>query len=155
MRGMSAITTETMAALRDSHQDCFACGAGNDRGLGLRFEIGADGVAMADWQAPAGFRSYPDRLHGGVIATLLDSAMVHALFARGIAGVTAEMKIRYLQKVGLREPLQITASVVSERHGVFTCRADVHQGGVHAARASARFMAMASDPARPPDDGAV
>ena len=91
------------------------------------------------------FRSYPDRLHGGVIATLLDSAMVHALFARGIAGVTAELTIRYLRHVSWTGPLRVTGHVVSERHGLFICRAEVHQAGLQAVRASAKFMAMEND----------
>lgn len=140
MKDTTAITPDTISALQESHRDCFACGKRNDRGLGLRFEMDADGLVSTVWQPTDGFRSYPDRLHGGIIATLLDCAMVHALFARGIAGVTAEMTIRYLRAVGLQDPLRVTGNVVSERHGVFICRADVYQGRAHAVRASAKFM---------------
>jgi acyl-coenzyme A thioesterase PaaI-like protein len=134
-------TTETKA-LTDSHHDCFACGIGNKTGLSLHFKTDSNGMAAAVWQPSDTFQSYPDRLHGGVIATLLDSAIVHALFAKGIAGVTAEMTIRYLKQVGLLEPVHVTGSVVSGRHGVFLCRADIHQAGIHAVRASAKFMPM-------------
>lgn len=146
MKDTNAITTEMLSALRDSHVDCFACGTGNDSGLSLHFEIGADGVASAVWQPLERFRSYANRLHGGVIATLLDCAMVHALFARGVAGVTAEMTVRYLHGIGFQDPLDITGCVVSERHGIMICRADIHQGGVRAVRASAKFMVL------PPND---
>jgi uncharacterized protein (TIGR00369 family) len=139
---MNATITDKTAALRDSHRDCFACGIHNEAGLGLRFEIDPDGIASASWQAAPRFQSYAKCLHGGVIATLLDGAMVHALFAKGIAGVTAEMTIRYMRSVGLEKPLRVTGSVVAERHGLFLCRADVHQDGVHAARATAKFMSM-------------
>ena len=134
--------TTTEASLLDSHRECFACGVCNNGGLKLHFEIDSDGVAAAVWQPSPTFQSYPDRLHGGVIATLLDSAIVHALFAKGIAGVTAELNIRYLKRVGLREPLHVCGHVDSEKHGVFLCRAQVRQGGVLAVRASAKFMAM-------------
>ncbi len=137
-----ATTTESVAALRNSHRECFACGLGNDTGLGLHFETSTDGTATAIWQPSDRYRSYPDRLHGGLIATLLDCAMVHALFARGIGAATAEITIRYLQSVGLRETLHVTGSVVAESHGLFTCKADVHQGGTHAARATAKFMRL-------------
>jgi len=40
--------------------------------------------------------------------------------------------------VGLREPLHVTGSVIEERHGLLICRADLHQDGMHMARASAR-----------------
>jgi acyl-coenzyme A thioesterase PaaI-like protein len=139
---MHTNATTTEASLLDSHRECFACGVCNTAGLCLHFEIGSDGVASAVWQPSTAFQSYPDRLHGGVIATLLDSAMVHALFAKGIAGVTAELTIRYLQAVDLVEPLHITASIETERHGIYLCRAEVYQNGRHAVRASAKFMAM-------------
>jgi acyl-coenzyme A thioesterase PaaI-like protein len=134
--------TETMPAANDSHRDCFACGVCNTGGLNLHFEVDACGVASALWQPSSAFQSYPGRLHGGVIATLMDSAMVHALFAKGISGVTAELTIRYLQRVGLEQALQVTGQIEAERHGLYICRADVHQNGKHAVHASAKFMAM-------------
>lgn len=135
-------TIEAQPALHDSHHNCFACGIGNDIGLNLHFEIGSDGSASAIWQPSFAYQSYADRLHGGVIATMLDSAMVHALFAKGVTGVTAELTIRYLQSVGLADPLHVTGAVERERHGIYLCRADIHQNGAQAVRATAKFMAM-------------
>ena len=129
-------------ALEELHRDCFACGVCNHSGLNLHFEVGADGVATAAWQPTAAFRSYPDRVHGGVIATLLDSAIVHALFARGVAGVTAELTIRFLQSVNVTDPVHVTGRVESNRHGVYLCSAEIHQAGSLAVRATAKFMAM-------------
>ncbi len=137
-------TTETDALL-DSHRGCFACGVCNHGGLNVHFEIDSDGMAAAVWQPSDVFQSYPDRLHGGVIATLLDSAIVHALFAKGVAGVTAELNIRYMKSIGLREPVRVTGGVVSTRHGVHLCRAEIYQNGNCAVRASAKFMAMAGE----------
>jgi len=137
-----ASTTEARPGLKESHRACFACGVCNPAGLKLHFEVDACGMASAVWQPSSAFQSYPDRLHGGVSATLLDSAMVHALSAKGIRGVTAELSIRYLQSVDLEQPLLVTGHVESKLHGVYLCRADVHQGGTHAVRATAKFMAM-------------
>ncbi len=75
----TAATTEKNA-LKELHRDCFACGVRNHSGLNLHFDVGADGVATAVWLPSPAFQSYPDRAHGGVIATLLDSAIVHVLF---------------------------------------------------------------------------
>jgi len=137
----AAIITEK-DALENLHRECFACGVCNHSGLNLHFDVGADGVATAVWQPSAAFRSYPDRVHGGVIATLLDSAIVHALFARGVAGVTAELTIRYLQSVNVTDPVHVTGWVESNRHGVYLCCSEVHQAGLLAVRASGKFMAM-------------
>ncbi|MEI6034357.1 MAG: PaaI family thioesterase [Verrucomicrobiae bacterium] len=129
-------------ALAELHRDCFACGVCNHSGLNLHFDVGADGVATAVWQPSAAFRSYSDRVHGGVIATLLDSAIVHALFAGGVAGVTAELTIRYLQSVNVTDSVHVTGWVESNKHGVYLCSAEVHQAGWLAVRACAKFMAM-------------
>ena len=139
----NATTSEATAALLRSHHNCFACGVASESGLGLRFEIDDCGVATADWQPSEYFQSYPDRLHGGIIATLLDCAMVHALFAKGIGGVTAEITIRYLQSVGWQQPLRVVGSFIKERHGLIMCQADIYQDGLHAAHATAKFMRIA------------
>ena len=127
---------------RESHRECFACGIGQGGGLRLHFEVGADGLARAIWVPEAVFRSYPDRVHGGVVATLLDSAMVHALFARGAAGVTAELTIRYRHPVLLAGEVEVRGWVDGERHGIFLCGAEARQGGRLAVRAAAKFVAM-------------
>ena len=139
---MNTIAITETAGLAGLHHDCFACGADNHDGLQLHFEVDANGVAAAAWQPSPVFRSYADRVHGGVIASLLDSAMVHALFARHIAGVTAELTIRYLQSVNLLEPDHVRGWVECERHGVYFCRAEVDQAGALAVRGSAKFLAM-------------
>ncbi len=142
MDTIAIITEKNPTDLEGLHCDCFACGIGNHNGLNLHFDVGAEGIATAVWSPTPAFRSYADRVHGGVIATLLDSAIVHALFAKGVAGVTAELTIRYLQSVNLTDPVHITGWVDSIRHGVFLCCAEVHQSGVLAVRASAKFMSM-------------
>lgn len=77
-----------------------------------------------------------------MIATLLDSAIVHALFARGVAGVTAELTIRFLHSVNVTDPVHVTGWAGLRRHGVYLCSAEVHQAGSLAVRATAKFMAM-------------
>lgn len=136
-------------ALQELHRTCFACGADNPGGLNLRFVAGAGGVSTAEWQPSSGFGSYPGCLHGGVIATLLDSAMVHALFTLGIAGVTAELTIRYGKSVNLRDPLRVSGWMESERRGVFLCRARIEQSGNASVRATAKFMAAPEVSPRP------
>jgi acyl-coenzyme A thioesterase PaaI-like protein len=127
---------------QELHCGCFACGAANPVGLRLQFEVTADGIATATWQPAAAFRSYADRVHGGVLAVLLDSAMVHALFATGVTGVTAELTIRYLHSVAVTTPVEVRGWVKPSRHGVIPCGAELHQAGTLVVRAAAKFMAM-------------
>ncbi|WP_075079560.1 PaaI family thioesterase [Terrimicrobium sacchariphilum] len=123
-----------------SHHQCFACGKENPDGLNLRFAINPDGVAEGAWQPLQIFSSYPDRIHGGILATMMDSAIVHALFARGIAGVTAELTVRYLHGVGFDSAITVRGWVEASRHRIYQCRAEIIQKDRLAARASAKFM---------------
>lgn len=135
-------TGERKQGLRDLHHECFACGAGNATGLNLHFEVGPDGIARASWEPLSGFLSYSDRVHGGVIATLLDSAFVHALFAKGVVGVTAELTVRYLQKVDCAARVEGSGWIEADGHGLYYCRGEVRQSGALAARASAKFAKL-------------
>lgn len=106
----------------------------------MDFVIGPDGSATADWQPSARFQSFPDRLHGGVLAALADGAMLHALLGCGLNGVTVELNVRYLRAANLRDPMGVSGRVLSGRHGLFRCSATVEQGGEIIIRATARFM---------------
>ena len=57
--------------------NCFACGAGNPIGMGLHIELG-EGTARASWTVGNDFVGWSDRVHGGIIATLLDEVMAWA-----------------------------------------------------------------------------
>ena len=72
--------------------------------------------------------------------------MVHALFARGVNVVTAELHIRYLRAAGLGERLWITGRVVSRRHSLYFCEAEMFQESLPVARAAAKFMMMQLEP---------
>jgi uncharacterized protein (TIGR00369 family) len=144
--------TDTIAAidaapaLGDLHKGCFACGVCNTGGLHLHFDSRENGEAHAEWMPGEAFRSYPDRVHGGVIATLVDSALVHALYAKGIIGVTAELTIRYLRSVRLDRPVEVRGREESCRHGIHLCSAEVIQDGILMVKASAKFMSMPEIP---------
>ncbi len=139
---MIATLTEEPVLTHPSHDHCFACGKLQPAGLGLRFTATANGAVSAFWQPSESYQSYPDRLHGGVVSTLLDCAMVHALFARGVTGVTAELHVRYLRAASLSDRLWITGRVVSQRHSLYFCEAEAFQESLPVARATAKFMTM-------------
>jgi acyl-coenzyme A thioesterase PaaI-like protein len=50
-----------------------ACGSG---GLGLHFDAQPDGSVEGVFDCASAYQGYQDRLHGGVVATLADAAMV-------------------------------------------------------------------------------
>lgn len=109
-------------------------------GLALRYTVAADGSVSAPFQGHGALEGYTGRLHGGVIAALLDGAMTNCLFARGCCGVTAELRVRYHAAVSAVEELRLQAWLEDDAHGLAQLRAELVQGGVVKATASGKFM---------------
>ncbi len=113
---------------RRCHPACLVCGNDRPDGLALRFEQQADGSVAAEFDCSAVFQGYPDRLHGGVVAMLLDAAMTHCLFARNVAGLTAKLGIRYHRAVMLDVPAVVRARIVDGESPLYYLEAEVTQG---------------------------
>lgn len=130
--------SSSAAAPPDNHPRCFACGRVTD-GLALAFSTTAEGVS-AEFACDPCYRSYDDCLHGGIVATLLDAAMTHALFARGVTAVTARLTIQYRRPVALGVPAQVSGRVTEARFPLYHVVAEVEQDGQRCAEAKAVFM---------------
>lgn len=116
------------------------CGSANGQGLKLRFEVQVDGSVLATAACSEALQSYPETLHGGVIAALLDSAMTNALFAVGVAGVTAELRVRFVAPVRPDQDAHVRAAIERECDPLYYVRAELEQNGEVMARASAKFL---------------
>ena len=79
-------------------------------------------------------------LHGGITSALLDGAMTHCLFARGIIAVTGEMTVRFRHPIALRIPLVIQAHTVRSQRPLHSVEARVLQDGQIRAKAKGKFM---------------
>ncbi len=98
--------------------NCFACGADNPIGMQLHIEIG-EGTARAAWVAGRDYVGWSDKLHGGIIATLLDEVMAWAPSSFDSWAVTAEMSIRYRSPATPGERLIATGRVAERRRRIF------------------------------------
>ena len=124
----------------EMHPFCFVCSGSNPMGLALRFEPQSDGSVQTVFYGNSTLEGYSGLLHGGMIAALLDGCMTHCLFARGIRGVTAELKVRYLQPVMASAEVQVRAWLENESHGLFQLRAELRQSGNIKASATGKFL---------------
>jgi uncharacterized protein (TIGR00369 family) len=128
-RGLDRGTSEVMVAedgrryaFADHH--CFACGGTNPIGMRLRIEIG-DGAARTTWTAGDDFVGWSDKVHGGIIATLLDEVMAWAPSSFDSWAVTAEMTVRYRSPAMPGEELRARAHVVERRRRIYDVRGEV------------------------------
>jgi acyl-coenzyme A thioesterase PaaI-like protein len=122
------------------HQRCFTHIAKSAGGFGMEFHLQPDASVRADWTCPDGYESYEGVLHGGIQATLMDSAMVQVLFARRVVARTGEMKVRFRNSVSPKKPITVTASLELAHPPLFKMRAAVIQDGKVCAECEAKFM---------------
>jgi len=128
-------------AFADHH--CFACGAENPIGMRLRIEIG-DGVARTSWVGGHDFVGWSDKLHGGIIATLLDEVMAWAPSSFDSWAVTAEMAVRYRSPAAPGEELHAVGRVVERRRRIYVVRGAVTAAdGRVIAEGSGRYLGAA------------
>jgi len=90
---------------------CYVCGHGNPRGFNIRFFLEGEEV-VAELGVDATHKGFPDRAHGGVVATLLDETMGWAPAVKfGRFCVAGELNVRYLKPVPLGAPLVVRGRV--------------------------------------------
>lgn len=120
--------------------NCFACGAENPIGMGLHIELG-EGTARVAWTVGEDFVGWSDRVHGGIIATLLDEVMAWAPSSYDSWAVTAEMTVRYRSPAAPGENLVAEARVVEKRRRIFEVAGEVRGAdGRIVAEATGRYL---------------
>lgn len=123
-----------------SHGRCLVCGAEAPWGFHVPFEALPDGSVRGVLGRRPDLEGYPETLHGGVIASLLDGVMTNCLFAHGVTAVTGEMTVRYRRPVTTREPVEVRAWIDKSSHGVHRMASELRQGERVAVTATATFV---------------
>jgi uncharacterized protein (TIGR00369 family) len=134
---------------------CYACGVQNERGLHMEFRRDGD-RAVCEYTPCDYQQGYPGRMHGGVVATLIDEAMGWAVYGAAQWGATARLNVRFRRPVRLDVPLRIEAWVVRVRTRLIELRGEVrdHDGDV-LAEADGTFMRLDERMAREMTDIAL
>lgn len=107
---------------------CFACGRENP--IGLKLKPVHDGEKVtAEFTAGEFHQGWNNKVHGGILYTLLDEVTAYAMLCHGIEfGVTGRSEIRFKQVAPINEPIQASAWVTKvakrlvETKGVLTLK---------------------------------
>jgi len=105
--------------------NCFACGGENPIGMHLHIELG-EGTARARWVGGDDYVGWSDKLHGGIIGTLLDEVMAWACSSYDAWAVTAEMTVRFRSPALPGEELLAEGKVVERRRRIYHVDGAVH-----------------------------
>ena len=77
-----------------------------------------------------------------MISALIDGPMTNCLFAHGVAGVTAQLKVRFRRAAILGKPVTVRAQLLEESRPLFRLQAEVVQEALVVATAEATFADM-------------
>ena len=104
--------------------NCFACGGTNAIGMRLRIELG-EGSESTEWLPGDDFVGWTDKVHGGIVATLLDEVMAWAPSSFDSWAVTAELNVRYRSPAALGEALVAHGRVTARRRRIYEVSGEV------------------------------
>jgi uncharacterized protein (TIGR00369 family) len=112
--------------------------------LGARTESAEDGESRLSFEALEEHLNPAGTLHGGVLATLVDTAMgqaVRSATGDGDVPATSQLTVTYLRP-GNPGPLTVTARVRTRGEHLTVCEADVEQDGRELVHAVATFALL-------------
>lgn len=108
----------TVTGKQHISKNCLVCGIENDFGLKTKFYETKEKEVIAIFTPHNKLQSYPNVLHGGISATILDETIGRAIMAhygQNSFGVTIELTIKYKKPVPLNCELKVIGRMVSDK----------------------------------------
>ena len=103
---------------------CFACGPLNP--IGLRMEVSfRDNKASSRLALKREFQGWNDIVHGGVVATILDEIMAHAVMHYVGQAVTTSLQITYRAPLHVGEEFEVIGYVVERKSRAAVAKAEI------------------------------
>ncbi|MGI5891828.1 MAG: PaaI family thioesterase [Bacillota bacterium] len=124
---------------------CLVCGLKNDFGTKASFYELENGELVAEFSVKEEHQSYPGRLHGGIIASVLDETLGRTIMISepDCWPVTMELKTRYLKPVPLCQNLRAVARIKKNSSQMFEAEGEMLlPDGQIAVTASGKYMKM-------------
>jgi acyl-coenzyme A thioesterase PaaI-like protein len=127
---------------------CLVCGRENPHGLQLQLQVDRQNGVVSTPFTPDHYHSgFEGIVHGGILATVIDEAMVWAATWRARRFcVCGEFTVRFRQNAVVGQPLMVTAAVESARSRMIQAAAlvmDVDRQVI--ATASGKYVPMSPD----------
>lgn len=116
------------------------CGENNSLSFRLLFRADEHGAVHTDFQSFPELQGYAGQMHGGIICSLLDSAMVHCLFHKNIEAKTAELTVKYHKAVPQEAMIHVSAWITDKILTLYKLRAELSINGEILVSAESKFM---------------
>ncbi|MDH3327681.1 MAG: PaaI family thioesterase [Desulfobulbaceae bacterium] len=128
---------------------CLVCGLQNGFGLYTSFYELENGELLAIFKPREVHQSYPGRLHGGIVSTILDETIGRAIMIRHdheFWGVTMEITVRFKKPVPLEEELRVIGRITKDTKRTFEGTGEILlTDGTVAAQAQGKYMKLPLD----------
>ena len=128
----------------DDHY-CFVCGPDNPRGLKIKVKyFPEDMAAETELALSREFQGWADVIHGGILSTLLDEMMAHAVWHFAGPGVTLSMEVRFYHPLKPGEAVRVRGVLTSSNGRRRTAAAEMTRSSDDRKIASAksRFLLL-------------
>ncbi|NOY52759.1 MAG: PaaI family thioesterase [Deltaproteobacteria bacterium] len=127
---------------------CFVCGRENPQGLQVSFEVNRKAKTIkARYRLSAAYQGYAGIIHGGVLALLLDEAMVKLAWELGLPAVTGEITVRFPAPLSTEEEVEIVGRILREDRRILLAEAHAEDpDGTVVAEAHGRLFRQSGTP---------
>lgn len=136
--------------IRDD-RTCFICGEKNPIGLKLRLRVDPErGESAAEVAFPPDFQGWAGVVHGGLVAAVLDEALIYAAGAKGIKCVTGEITVRYVKPAETGVTYALSGRFVEDKGRIVLAESRLlDAAGREIARASGKLFKVPGPPREP------
>lgn len=104
---------------------CFVCGPENPISLRTRWKLDEDGMARTRFTPSRRHQGWAGVVHGGILASLLDEAVVQRTRLEGKPTVTASLSIRFQRPVPTETTIIAEAGITAEKPRVMRLHASI------------------------------
>lgn len=129
-----------------NYEFCYVCGHANPLGLNVRFRV-ENGEVVTRFCPDALHAGYPGRLHGGIIAALMDETMGWAPCVQaGRFCLAVELNVRYVRSVPPGTALLVVGRCESSSDRIWEASGEVRgDDGTVYARGRGRYFPLSLD----------
>jgi uncharacterized protein (TIGR00369 family) len=121
-------------------KNCFVCGRDNPEGLKIPFYFDGQTVT-ADFVPGDELCGFEKIVHGGIIFSIADEAMMHLIWAKGLRAITAEVTIRFSNYAKTGEGLAVSARIREITPHIIRAQSIIKDAsGKKIARADGKFL---------------
>lgn len=126
-----------------NYELCYVCGHANPMGLNVRFRV-VDGAVTTRFRPHPLHAGYPGRLHGGVMAALLDETMGWApCVLAGRFCLAVELNVRYVRSPSPDQELIVTGRADSTEGRIWEASGEItDDAGTVYARGKGRYFPL-------------